>query len=76
VRQERTAAIPKAIAEQEDNRVRMYRQADPHELAKRQLVAEFDLDKVNSWFAMSDAQREPQLLPSDFSGGIALAVLI
>jgi hypothetical protein len=54
-----------AIAEQEDNRVRIYHQADPHELAKRQPVAEFDLDKVNSWFAPSDTrQGRKEALPA------------
>jgi hypothetical protein len=44
-----------AIAETAGNRLRIYRQADPRGLAERQLVAAFDLDEVNSWFALSDA---------------------
>jgi len=44
-----------AIAETSGNRLRIYRQADPRGLAERHLVAELDLDKVNSWFAMADA---------------------
>ena len=48
-----------AIAETADNQLRIYRQADPRGLAERQLVAEFDLNDVQSWFAMADAPREP-----------------
>ena len=44
-----------AIAATERTRLRIYRQADPRGLAARQLVAEFDLEAVHSWFAMADA---------------------
>ena len=45
-----------AIAETARNRLRIFRQADSRGLAERQLVAELDLDEVNSWFAMADAR--------------------
>jgi hypothetical protein len=46
-----------AIAEKEGRGLRIYRQADPRGLAERQLIAECDLQEVQSWFALSDAHR-------------------
>jgi hypothetical protein len=46
-----------AIAETESNRLRIYRQADPQGLGERQLVAEFALEAMQTWFAMADAPR-------------------
>jgi len=45
-----------AIAETAGDQLRIYRQADPRGLAERQLVAEFALEEVNSWFALADAR--------------------
>ena len=45
-----------AIAETAGDQLRIYRQADPRGLAERQLVAEFTLEEVNSWFALADAR--------------------
>ena len=46
-----------AVAETAGNQLRIYRQADPRGLAERHLVTEFDLDEVQTWFAMADAHR-------------------
>jgi hypothetical protein len=46
-----------AIAATEGTRLCVYRQEDPQGLAERQLVAEFDLHDVKSWFPMGDTHR-------------------
>jgi hypothetical protein len=52
-----------AIAETAGNRLQIYRHADPRGLAEQQLVPNFHLAGVNSWFALSDAHREPRYPP-------------
>jgi hypothetical protein len=47
-----------AIAEKEGNRLRIYRDTAPGGLAERQLVAEFALHDVKSWFPVGDTHRE------------------
>jgi hypothetical protein len=54
---QRAAGIPDAIAAKEGTRLGVYRQEDPQGLAERQLVVEFDLQEVKTWFPVSDTHR-------------------